>query len=601
MYYIMCNSIVSFKYVVLITMSDKIFPKKIKGKIYYYYQYTYREKVDPKDHYKGKGPGSGKSRVRTHSEYLGTARFIRDKIKQSKGQPLAVKHLNFGVLAATYQTAIKIGLLDTLKKYITGQRFGIPRWFFFFIAILNRIDNATSKEKMGTWAAGTILPRLLGFDPNVLNSKTFWYVTDDIISESELRKRRRNNTCLADDVFVGLNDQVFRDIEKDVFTHVRDNFAIEPASVVYDTTNFFTYIQPLTPCELAETGHNKDSHHHLKQVGLAVAVEQIYGLPFFHRTYRGNSHDSTTFFSVIDDLVQEVKQHVHENSTVILVMDKGNNSEDNFNKLKGKLDWIGSLVPSHYPDLLVKPPDTYEGEWDGMKYFRVKQKVIGIDCVLVMTFNPKLYKKQMYSLENGIEKIQKHIRQKLSTYKRLPGNSVPQGIESMRKKSRYGCFFEIVIKDHMISFPQKKNKIEEAKIRFGKNLIFTNRLKAESPWIIDQYKNKNIVEQDFNLLKDPELVRNRPIRHWTDTKIRSFCFSCVMALLLLRVMQLIAKKADLDMSPLVLKQELQDLKLISWLEESLQIESKVSERSTVQQKLWDIFRLKEIENELTIH
>ena len=582
-------------------MPEKIFPKKIKGTTYYYYQYTYREKVDPQDTTKGKGPGSGKSRVKTYSEYLGTAKAIRNKLKESKSRTISVKHLSFGVLAAGYQIAKEIGLIVILKKHITGHRFGLPRWLFFFIAILNRMDHATSKEKMGQWASGTILPHLLLFDPDMLNSKTFWYATDDIISEGDLKRRRLEQSNLANEVFVGLDDSIFRAIEKDVFTHIRKHFAIEPHTILYDSTNFFTYIQPQTPCKLAENGHNKDYHHHLKQVGLAVSVESANGIPFFHRTYRGNSTDSTTFARVVDGLIQDIKLHMSGCHRTVLILDKGNNSKDNFNKLKGKLDWVGSLVPSHYPDLLDKPLNTYKGEWKGLKFFRVKRKVAGIDCILVMTYNASLYNKQQQTRRIGIEKLQQKIREKVMSYKRQPRNHVPKGVETMRKDSHYGSFIRVEIKDGLLIFHENIDKLTEAKKRSGKNLIFSSRLKAESSWIIDQYKQKDVLEQDFHFLKDPELIHNRPIRHWTDTKVSAFCFCCIMALLLVRIIQLMAKKSDLVMSPAVLKQELKDLQLITWIDDSLHIESKVSGRSTIQQKLWELFNLQEIEEKLTIH
>ncbi len=59
-------------------MNEKIYPKKINGKTYYYLQYTYREKINPKD--TGKGKGSGKSKVKTKSIYLGTASQIKEKL-----------------------------------------------------------------------------------------------------------------------------------------------------------------------------------------------------------------------------------------------------------------------------------------------------------------------------------------------------------------------------------------------------------------------------------------------------------------------------------------------------------------------------------------
>jgi len=111
-----------------------------------------------------------------------------------------VKHIDFGLIAAAYSTAQKIGLVDILNKHIQGNRFNTKRATFFLIAILNRIDNATSKEKMGDRAQKTIIPKLLSINPKNLNSKTFWYVTDDIISEKELTERRKEEPAVKDEM-----------------------------------------------------------------------------------------------------------------------------------------------------------------------------------------------------------------------------------------------------------------------------------------------------------------------------------------------------------------------------------------------------------------
>jgi hypothetical protein len=41
------------------------------------------------------------------------------------------------------------------------------------------------------------------------------------------------------------------------------------------------------------------------------------------------------------------------------------------------------------------------------------------------------------------------------------------------------------------------------------------------------------IENDFHLLKDVTLIRFRPIRHWTDSKIRAFAFCCVVLMILI--------------------------------------------------------------------
>lgn len=165
-------------------MAWNIYPKVLKYHTYYYAQRSFREQQTPaKD---GKRP---KSKVRTETVYLGTAESIVNRFKGSR-TPIEVRHRDFGFVAAIYQSAVETGLVELLKTHIPGERFGVPRWLYFLLPIINRLQAATSKEQMGKWAKGTVLPDLLDFNPARLNSKSFWYATDDVISERELRERR---------------------------------------------------------------------------------------------------------------------------------------------------------------------------------------------------------------------------------------------------------------------------------------------------------------------------------------------------------------------------------------------------------------------------
>ncbi|HEO71717.1 MAG TPA: hypothetical protein ENN80_10690 [Candidatus Hydrogenedentes bacterium] len=100
----------------------------------------------------------------------------------------------------------------------------------------------------------------------------------------------------------------------------------------------------------------------------------------------------------------------------------------------------------------------------------------------------------------------------------------------------------------------RTQEAQTRKKRFGKNLLFSARPEDDPAWIVAQYHGKDRIEDDFKLLKDPELVRWSPCRHWTDTKIRAYGFCCIMALLLLRVMYREAANAGIHMSPALIKQ-----------------------------------------------
>jgi transposase len=576
-------------------MSGRIYQKKIKGKSYYYYQESYREKVDPQTG--GKYKGSGISRVRTNTIYLGDAQTILSWKMKVQG-PLSVEHRAFGLLGAAYQTAIEFGLLEALKAYIIGERYGLPRWIFFLVTILNRLECATSKNQMSRWAAKTILPKLLGFDPKKLSGKNFWCVSDDIISEKELKKKRQQKG--RDDLFCGLDNVVFNKIEEDVFQRLKPLLSDPARSVVYDTTNFFTFFESPDASELARTGHNKDSHHHLRQVGLAMAVDRELGIPFYHRVYRGNSQDAATFNTIVADLLCSINASFDKVEELVLVLDKGNNKKETFAFLSGKIEWVGSLVPSQHKDLLQVPIEQYRSPSGNLKTLRRQKTVMGKECLLVMTYSPKLFRKQVHTMSRGIEKLKKSLQEKYNSYKKAPRNLTP-GLKTVHEGSRYKNFLTVSVDKSGLVLELNQTKIEERKKRFGKNLIFTSKAEAETEWVISRYKEKEVIEDAFKTMKAPELIRIRPLRHWTDSKIRAHIFCCVMSYVLLRLMQYKAGQAGLEMSAKVLCEELSDLKEVIMVYEDGRAQRKTTQRSSVQDKLYKLFKLEEIEKLVTLH
>lgn len=572
-----------------------IYARRRGDKTYYVYQEAYRVKLDPSTH--GKEKGSGKSAVRTRATYLGTAESILERLKETKA-PLSVSSQPFGLVAAAYQTAQEIGLTDILIKHIPGDRGGVARWIYFFVSIINRLDNATSKNRMSRWLDHTILPQLLQIDPQKLTGKNFWYAADDIVSETGLRGKRASSS-LADDPLIGLDGDTFNQIEMDVFARVDKMMGLSPSVICYDTTNFYTYIEEPTRSELAHTCHSKAYKHHLKHVGLLMAVERSHGVPLVSNVYQANRHDSKVFSSVLADLLVALKQMCAEQE-LVLVLDKGNNSKDNFKSMEGKISWVGSLVPSHHKDLMERELCGYQGSWKDLRYFRCQRTIMGIPCAVVLTFNPATKRKQEHSMARGIERLKRDLLERWNTYKRKP-TAVSPGLLSIQKKSGYARCVEISVLDGEIRFEDKKEEIEARKKRFGKSLIFSNKLEAETGYLIETYHHRNTIENDFQLLKDQAIIRFRPIRHWTDSKIRAYAFCCVIALTLMRVMQWKVQQNGYKMSPALLKEELSDIRDVIMVYASNQARRQITDRSAVQKKLWDIFKLGEVEKLMLQH
>jgi len=84
--------------------------------------------------------------------------------------------------------------------------------------------------------------------------------------------------------------------------------------------------------------------------------------------------------------------------------------------------------------------------------------------------------------------------------------------------------------------------------RFGKNILITDITEWTTDEIVQASLDRWTVEDGFRLTKDEAQVALRPIRHWTDSKIRCHIFTCIAALALLRIVELRLRKAGVDMT-----------------------------------------------------
>lgn len=578
-------------------MTEKIYSKIISGKCYYYLQKSYRTKVEAGSD--GKTKGSGKSKVVSQTTYLGTAESIKKRLL-NVAEPLEVKTRHFGFVASLLSVADEIGLVALMKEYIKGERHGIDNWKYFIIAIINRLQHATSKEKMGEWASSTVLPDLLDFEAKKLNSKSFWYATDDVISEKELHEKRKIKKDGADDVFTNINDTTFKEIEKKLVQNIMRIYEISPEITLYDTTNFFTNFSKTNESLIAQTGHCKAGRHSNRLIGLALCVEQQFGIPLLHSVYQGNSHDSKTFYQIITELISTIKETLKLSDDVTLIIDKGNNSEENFKQLKDEISFVGSLSVHHHKELAAISLKQYSGTYKDCKYYEFEKSIYEMPLKLVLTYKDKLYRKQEHTYNNSIEKFKEQVNKKWLEYKKRP-KKVPSGIITMIEKSKHKEYLKIKCVKGSLKFEMDNLIIEEKKKYWGKHILFSSSLNKTYQNIIDSYNSKDKIEKGFELLKSPDLIRWIPMRHWTDSKIRAFAFSCVMSLILIRIMELKLEKENLKMSPNVIKQELLDLQQAILIYDEKKATSKITAKSTIQKKLFEIFKLDHYETLLTIH
>jgi len=89
-----------------------------------------------------------------------------------------------------------------------------------------------------------------------------------------------------------------------------------------------------------------------------------------------------------------------------------------------------------------------------------------------------------------------------------------------------------------MSFRKDVYRVERKRALFGKNILITDNTDWTTAEIIEASLDRWQVEDRFRLSKDDDLVGIQPIRHWTDSKIRCHLFTCVVAMVYLRRLEL---------------------------------------------------------------
>jgi len=543
--------------------------KKKKGKRLYYYVVESKRV-------------NGKPRI-VNQTYLGpverVVRILSEYPKRVK--PKEVEHLNFGLLAALLSLAKRINLVDTINRHTSKRRQGISIGDYVLLIVLNRCVDPKSKRSLYTWYKKSFLPRIFGFPSSLLDSQNFWDHIDK------------------------LDKFDIEAIELDICNSLIQNFDIHLEALIYDTTNFFTYIaEDNEKSKLAEHGKNKAKRNDLRQVSLALLVAKDFGIPLLHLLYEGSRHDAKLFPDVTEELVRRYQIFAKECEKITLIFDKGNNSAKNIQGIdKTEYFFVGSLKPSHHKDLLKVSLERYEDLGD-LKVYRRKKEVFGKMRTIVVSFNPKLYRKQLFRLKRTIQKEKLKIfelKGKLNQGKWRSKRKVAEKIaRELSKEGKKLLSITLTQKDKKLSLSVRSNRKEiyQRTKKLGKNIIFTDNHNWSSEEIIQVYKDKNVIEDNFKKMKNHSMVSFIPMWCWTDQKIRVHAFCCVVSLMLLNLLQREVAKKYQKMSLEKIADKLSDIEeILLFYPDTMKPVRKLSRKDDIQEKLYQILNLGEFNPE----
>jgi transposase len=493
-----------------------IIKKKVKN--YSYYYYVESKRID------------GKPRL-VNQKYLGTAEKVLEKVRLAEKpvEELALysNDADFGGVMLLHDIATRLGIKDIIDNIIPKRKQGASVGAYILTAAINRAVDPASKSGLSEWYSNTCLPFATGLTPAMFTAQNFW-----------------NNTCISSaDVDL---------IEESVLRRMIETYRIDTTHIIYDATNFFTYIDTRQESQLAKRGHCKHKRNDLRIVGLSLMVESEFSIPLLHETYPGNRADAKEFPIMMEKLKNRYEAIAGRNADVTVVFDRGNNSERNIDLLESgdfKLHYVGGLKRSEAKELFAIPLDEYTAlsspSLDGESAFRTEIDVYGRKVTAVIVHNPELEKGQMQGILINIEiaerklselqqRLAKRANGEITRGKKPTAESVAANLEKILKTEYMRDIFSIEVEERggniCLSYETSREKLESVRLfHLGKTVLFTDRKDFTNEQIVLAYRSAWHVESAFRQMKDPDHLTVRPIFHWTDEKIRVHIFICVLA------------------------------------------------------------------------
>jgi len=531
-----------------------LYKKKTQGRTYWYLRETTRE--------------GRKVRVKWQ-KYLGTPETLLAKLEKAEADkaPLKIRTEEFGSVFMVNELEKMIdtvGIVDSIVPSNNREK-GPSVGEYFFYAWANRLIEPKSKNMIGTWFSRTAIDTLRRIKVNELNSKRYWDKWDRVSREH------------------------VEAIGKAFFERVWEVRKRAPECVLFDTTNYYSYMASETESELFERGYSKSGKHHLRQVGLALLVDTSSRLPLFYREYSGNEHDSQVFNQIIDEMFGVLCGFNSTKQRLTVVFDRGMNSEDNVafiddhrrihfvttystyfaeNLAATDLKHFSVLNIRHNDELIAKG-----NRADCLLGYRTKLEIWGKERVVVVTFNPKTQRKKRYRMEQRLESI----RQALLTFRRNYREQRPhwRNFEAIVQRYHRLCeqlhigaqYYQFTQSSDgtELSFRKDVYQIAKAEVLFGKNIIVTDNTDWMTDDIVQASLDRWRVEKAFRDSKSKQHISTHPMFHWTDSKIRCHLLTCIIALTMRRLLELQVEPVIDRGSAESIIEEMRDLRsLVIW-------------------------------------
>lgn len=490
--------------------------------------------------------------VRAKEIYLGTADNILQKIN-SKFDLEKINTYEYGLTVSLLQQIKESGLYQALNDTLPFNVRGVPASIAVIIILINKIIDPQTKNSINKWYNQSVLNKLIPIESSKLTSQFFF----DCIRKLNQKRIQKIEQKMAKNV------KIIEDMD----------------SILCDMTHIETYIQEHEGNILPQRGRTRTKTGR-RIVNLALMITRENSIPLFHLPYPGNVNDYTEFAEIVK-ILEKKYNFLSDNGKkkITIMIDKGNNSEDNINGLEDSgYYFIGRLRPSSYEELLNKPLSEFKDKYNHeVCSYSTFMNIYGRKRKVLVKFSKESFdksyeefidlierrKRELKQLENNISYKLRYGRNNSKKYWMKKDNVESAIIRIINKKPTKNLFNHILTHNNSkINVKLEINQKEYLKrINFiGKYILFTNRIKWDHKRIIKAFLDQYLIEDQYKTLKS-DRIKISPLNHWTDDSIRADIFLSVLSLQLMNLFLMRVKNKGIDFSNNKILDNLEQIKV----------------------------------------
>ena len=492
---------------------------------------------------------NGKPSIRVLAHLGRVDDILQRHQQQQKEVPVRISSVSAGAVTALHHLAQEFDLAGRINRAISPVgdvqvRDGLTVGESLVVGMIARACAPRSKRAFADWAKTTYLPDLMHFTSSDLTSQHFW----DQMNAVPVEK------------LAAIEQELVREVVRIEQLQLR--------ALAYDTTNFYTHIAStnLRP-KLPQRGKNKQGRHDLRQMGLALVVDQVTQLPLAHVLYEGARSDMKTFAEFLKPVRKRLLELTGQPEQLTLVFDAGASSRQN---LEGLERYVTAVRPSCHLALLSEAAgrlaEVQLSNGAAVRAWRTQRTVAGKQRDVVVVFSPQLYEGQQRGLRQTLSRSWRELEE-MHLHPPVSVEAAKRKVDKIRRHQylRSLLCYEITgdgqgpIRIRLWSDWQEYQRLVTQ--YFGLRILITDHAEWSTAQIIEAYRGQSKVEAAFRDLKDPRMLSTRPQFHWTDQKLHVHAFMCVTAYLLVTLLHLRAKqKTAFDGGPRRLLAELTEVR-----------------------------------------